>query len=375
MAGPDHPIPKFYISHVQGPYANRNTNEDCKMIRLDEKTYLYLLFIIPVMIVLFVWLQIWKKRAQKRFADASLLKRLSPDRSKFKSTLKLILLLLGIAGLTMALVNPKMGTKLETVKREGVDIVFAVDVSKSMLAEDIAPNRLEKAKRLVSEIINQLASDRIGIIAYAGQAFPQLPITTDYGAAKMFLQNMNTDMLSSQGTAIDEAVKLAATYFSDQEQTNRVLFIISDGEDHSEGSISQNISKATEEGIRIFTIGVGKEKGGPIPIKRNGVVESFKRDGDGEVVITKMNEETLRNIASEGNGKYVNGDNTEEAVAFIKEQLDQMDKKEFEAKQFAEYKDQFQWFLGAGLLFLFLDIFILDRKTKWLQRLNLFNER
>lgn len=345
------------------------------MIQLDEKTYLYLLFIIPVMIVLFALLQIWKKRTQRKFADATLLRKLSPDRSKFKSTLKLTLLLLGITGLTIALVNPKMGTKLETVKREGVDIVFAVDVSKSMLAEDIAPNRLEKAKRLVSEIINQLASDRIGIIAYAGQAFPQLPITTDYGAAKMFLQNMNTDMLSSQGTAIDEAIKLAATYFSDQEQTNRVLFIISDGEDHSEGSISQNIAKATEEGIRIFTIGVGKEKGGPIPIKRNGVIESFKRDRDGEVVITKMNENTLRKIASEGNGKYVNGDNTEEAVAMIKEQLDQMDKKEFEAKQFAEYKDQFQWFLGAGLLFLFLDIFILDRKTKWLKKLNLFNER
>ncbi|MEQ9581426.1 MAG: VWA domain-containing protein, partial [Arenibacter sp.] len=203
------------------------------MIQLDEKSYLYLLSIIPVMVVLFVFLQIWKKRTQKKFADLSLLKRLTPDRSNFKSTLKLIFILLGIASLTMALVNPKIGTKLETVKREGVDIVFAVDVSKSMLAEDIAPNRLEKAKRLVSEIINQLASDRIGIIAYAGQAFPQLPITTDYGAAKMFLQNMNTDMLSSQGTAIDQAIELASTYYDDEEQTNRVLFIISDGEDHS----------------------------------------------------------------------------------------------------------------------------------------------
>lgn len=345
------------------------------MIQLDEKTYFYLLSIIPVMIVLFVLLQIWKKRTQKKFSDLSLLKQLTPEKSNFKSTLKLILLLLGIAFLTLALVNPKMGTKLETVKREGVDIVFAVDVSKSMLAEDIAPNRLEKAKRLVSEIINQLASDRIGIIAYAGQAFPQLPITTDYGAAKMFLQNMNTDMLSSQGTAIDQAVNLATTYFDDEEQTNRVLFIISDGEDHSEGSISQSVENATKEGIRIFTIGVGREKGAPIPIKRNGIVESLKRDGQGEVVITKMNEATLRNIAGEGNGEYINGENTEEAVTFIKEQLDRIDKTEFEAKQFAEFKDQFQWFLGAGLLFLFLDIFVLDRKTKWLKKLNLFNER
>jgi Ca-activated chloride channel family protein len=345
------------------------------MIQLDEKSYLYLLSVIPVMVVLFILLQIWKKRTQRKFADLSLLKRLTPDRSNFKSTLKLIFILLGIASLTMALVNPKIGTKLETVKREGVDIVFALDVSKSMLAEDIAPNRLEKAKRLVSEIINQLASDRIGIIAYAGQAFPQLPITTDYGAAKMFLQNMNTDMLSSQGTAIDQAIELASTYYDDEEQTNRVLFIISDGEDHSQGNVSNAVEDAANEGIRIFTIGVGKTKGAPIPLKRNGIVESLKKDSQGEVVITKLNEEVLQEIADEGNGEYINGENTEEAVAFIKEQLNQMDKKEFEAKQFAEYKDQFQWFLAAGLLFLFLDIFVLDRKTKWLKKLNLFNER
>ncbi|MCM4163966.1 MULTISPECIES: VWA domain-containing protein [unclassified Arenibacter] len=345
------------------------------MIQLDEKSYLYLLSIIPVMVVLFMLLQIWKKRTQRKFADLSLLKRLTPDRSNFKATLKLIFVLFGLASLTMALVNPKIGTKLETVKREGVDIVFALDVSKSMLAEDIAPNRLEKAKRLVSEIINQLASDRIGIIAYAGQAFPQLPITTDYGAAKMFLQNMNTDMLSSQGTAIDQAIELASTYYDDEEQTNRVLFIISDGEDHSQGDVSNAVEDATNEGIRVFTIGVGKIKGAPIPLKRNGIVESLKKDNQGEVVITKLNEEVLQEIADEGNGEYINGENTEDAVAFIKEQLNQMDKKEFEAKQFAEYKDQFQWFLAAGLLFLFLDIFVLDRKTKWLKKLNLFNER
>lgn len=342
---------------------------------LDEKIYFYLLFIIPVLILLFVFLQIWKKRTQKKFADFPLLKRLTPDRSDFKSSLKLLLLLLGIASLTLGLVNPKMGTKLETVKREGVDIVFALDVSKSMLAEDIAPNRLEKAKRLVSEIINQLASDRIGIIAYAGQAFPQLPITTDYGAAKMFLQSMNTDMLTSQGTAIDQAIELASTYYDDEDQTNRVLFIISDGEDHSEGSTLGAVEEATEQGIRIFTIGVGKSKGAPIPLKVNGVVESLKKDANGEVVITKMNQQVLEDIADEGNGEYIDGSNTEEAVEFIKEQLNQMDKKEFEAKQFAEYKDQYQWFLGAGLFFLFLDIFVLDKKTKWLKKLNLFNEK
>lgn len=345
------------------------------MVQLDEKIYFYLLFIIPIMIVIFVAQQIWKKRTQRKFADLTLLKRLTPSRSNFKSTLKLIFLLLGLSFLIVGLVNPKIGTKLETVKREGVDIVFALDVSKSMLAEDIAPNRLEKAKRLVSEIINQLGSDRIGIIAYAGQAFPQLPITTDYGAAKMFLQSMNTDMLSSQGTAINEAINLATTYYDDEQQTNRVLFIISDGEDHSEGTTADAVENAVDKGIRIFTIGVGQTKGAPIPIKRNGVVQSLKKDSQGEVVITKLNEEILKEIASEGNGEYINGSNTDEAVEFIKEQLNQIDKTEFEAKQFAEYKNQFQWFLGIGLLFLFLDIFLLERKTKWLKKLNLFNEK
>ena len=184
---------------------------------------------------------------------------------------------MAFACLAIALVNPKIGTKLETVKREGVDIVFAVDVSKSMLAEDIAPNRLEKSKQLVTQIINNLASDRIGIIAYAGKAFPQLPITTDYASAKMFLQSMNTDMLSSQGTAIDEAIKLARTYYDDEEQTNRVLFIISDGEDHSDIAINL-AEEAANEGIRIFTIGVGTANGGPIPIKRNGIVLNYKKD-------------------------------------------------------------------------------------------------
>lgn len=345
------------------------------MIQIDEKIYFYLLFIIPVMVVIFVLLLIWKKRTQKKFADLHLFKRLTPTKSSFKSILKFIVFVLGLALLIVGLANPKIGTKLETVKREGVDIVFAVDVSKSMLAEDIAPSRLDKAKRIVSEIISQLGSDRIGIIAYAGQAYPQLPITTDYGAAKMFLQGLNTNMLSSQGTAINQALDLASTYYDDDEQTNRVLFIISDGEDHSEGSTTGAVEKAVDQGIIIYTIGVGTEKGAPIPIKRNGVLESLKKDLQGEVVITKLNKDVLEDIADDGNGQYIDGANTSDAVSIIKDELNKMDKTEFEAKQFSEYKDQFQWFIGAGLFFLFLDIFLLDRKTKWLQKLNLFNEK
>lgn len=343
------------------------------MYQLEEKIWFWLLLVIPVIIVFFLLLQFWKRYVQNKFISKKLLKKLSPNRSLFKSVLKFIVLCLAFMCLIIALVNPKIGTKLETIKREGVDIVFAIDVSKSMLAEDIAPNRLEKSKQLVTQIINNLASDRIGIIAYAAKAFPQLPITTDYASAKMFLQSMNTDMLSSQGTAIDEAIQLARTYYDDEEQTNRVLIIISDGEDHND--IATNIAEeASEEGIRIFTIGVGDVNGGPIPIKRNGIVLNYKKDNQGETVITRLNEEILKSIAAEANGKYINGRSTTKVVEEIREILNKMDKKEFEAKQFAEYKDQFQWFLGLGLFFLFIDVFLLERKTEWLKRLNLFNE-
>ena len=343
------------------------------MYQLEEKIWFWVLAVIPLIGLLFLGLQIWKRRIQKKFANKATLKKLSPNQSLFKSLLKAWMLCLVFASLSIALVNPKIGTKLETVRTQGVDIVFAVDVSKSMLAEDVAPNRLEKAKQLVTQVINNLISDRVGIIAYAGKAFPQLPITTDYAAAKMFLQSMNTDMLSSQGTAINEAIKLAETYFDDEEQTNRILIIISDGEDHSNVA-TDAAEEAAEHGIKIFTIGVGDVKGGPIPEKRNGIVLNYKKDSEGETVITRLDEKTLKDIAESANGAYINGKNTSDVITEMKDILSKMDKTEFEAKQFADFKDQFQWFLAAAIFFLFLDIFFLERKTAWLKRLNLFNE-
>ena len=343
------------------------------MFQLEEDIWFWLLLILLGMLLVFLWTHLWKKRTKRKFSDLTLLERLSPDQSAFKSVLKFITLSLSFICLIIALVNPKIGTSLQTVKREGVDIVFAIDVSKSMLAEDIAPSRLEKAKQLTTQIINNLVSDRVGIIAYAAKAVPQLPITTDYSSAKMFLQNLNTDMLSSQGTAIDEAIQLSRSYYNDEEQTNRVLVIISDGEDHNDLSL-EVAEAAAEEGIKIFTIGVGTEKGGPIPLKRNGIVISYKKDQNGATVITKLNTNTLSEIAKEANGTYVDGKNTNDVIETIGDILNKMDKKEFEAKEFAEFEDQFQWFLGLGLFFLILDILFLERKTAWLKRLNLFNE-
>ncbi|MEE2772275.1 MAG: VWA domain-containing protein [Bacteroidota bacterium] len=343
------------------------------MVVLEEKIWFWLLLVIPAILLLYFAFLFWQRRTRRKFASSQMLRHLAPNRSSFKAALKLSILLLAIASLIMALVNPKMGTKMKTVKREGVDIVFAIDVSKSMDAEDIAPSRLEKSKQLVSQILNSLASDRIGIIAYAGGAFPQLPITTDYSAARMFLQSLNTDMISSQGTAISDAIELSTTYFDDEQQTNRVLFIISDGEDH-EGNVDDITKEAAKKGIRIFTIGVGTEKGGPIPIKRNGIVQNYKKDMQGETVITKLNPGTLEEIAKAANGEYIDGRVTADVVEKVQEELENIEKSEFEAKQFADYESHFQWFLGLALALLFLDIFILQRATSWLQKLNLFNE-
>jgi len=283
-------------------------------------------------------------------------------------------MMLALAALVIGLVNPKIGTKMETVKREGIDIVFAVDVSKSMLAEDIAPNRLDKSKQIVSQIVNQLGNDRIGIVAYAGSAFPVLPITTDYGVAKMFLQSMNTTMVSSQGTSLDEAIKLSETYFDKGNKTSKLLILISDGEDHSEGAESA-AEEANKAGMKIITIGVGTEKGGPIPLKRNGVVESFKRDNNNQVVITKRNNESLMAIAKATKGGYVDGNNTKEVLAYVKKALENIEKTEFEATQMADFESQFQWFLGMAFVLLLLDIFLLEKTTGWIRKLNLFNEK
>ncbi|QXP66179.1 VWA domain-containing protein [Polaribacter sp. AHE13PA] len=343
------------------------------MYKIEEPVYFSLLIIIPAMIAVFLLVLWWKKRTQKKFADLNLLQNLAPNSSTFKSVLKLVFLLLGITFLVIALVNPKMGTKLQTVKREGVDIVFALDVSKSMLAEDIAPNRLEKAKQIISKTIDKLGSDRVGIIIYAGNAYPLLPITTDHAAANMFLQNANPDMVSSQGTDINGALELAKTYYNNDEQTNRFLIIISDGEDHQEET-KQVAQTLTEEGVKIYTIGVGLENGSPIPIQVNGTMIGYKKDNKGETVLTKRMPDVLQGIADAANGSYIDGNITEKPVTVIADIIANAEKSEFETKQFSDYKDQFQWFVAIGLLFLLIDILLFDKKTKWLRKVDLFDE-
>lgn len=344
------------------------------MYELDESKYLYLLLLIPFLVALFLWVQLWKRKKQKEFGDLELIKKLSPEKSNFKPALKFGVFMLGLSMLILGLVNPKIGTKVEKVKREGIDIVFAIDVSKSMLCEDIAPSRLEKSKQLVSQIINGLGSDRIGIIAYSGSAFPVLPITTDYNAAKMFLQGMNPGMISSQGSNLDEAIDLTQKYFEGSGNTSKLLVMVTDGEDHSEKA-QDAAAQARKRGIKIITIGVGTITGGPIPIRNGNSIQYHKDKETGETVTTKLRPEALEAIAKNANGGYINGTNTKQVVDFMRKSLNNIQKTQFEATEMANFQSQFQWFLGIGFFLLLLDVFLLERKTKWVQKLNLFNEK
>ena len=343
------------------------------MWELDQPNYFYLLIIVPILVLALVANLRWKKNIVQAFGSGSFLKRLAPEASSGKPILKAILALVAIFFIVIALVNPKIGTKIETVKRQGVDIVFTVDVSKSMLAEDIAPNRLEKSKQLMTQIINNLGSDIVGLVAYAGSAFPLMPISSDYNLAKMYAKDLDTDLVSSMGTALSEAIQVSANYFENVD-SSKVIILLSDGEDHSEG-ISDAINIAKDKGISIISIGVGTEEGGKIPIKINGKLQEYKKDGEGNEVVTKMNDATLKEMASPTNGTFMYGSNTEEVVDLVNKALQKIEKKDFESQQIADFESQFQWFLALALLVLCIDAFVLNRKTSWMKKWNLFNEK
>lgn len=333
------------------------------MFVLEENSYLYFLLIIPVLGLVFLWVQNWRKKAISNFGDTYLVEKLMRGKSKFKEILKTILFLSAILLLVIGLTNPKMGTKTETIKTKGIEILFAIDVSKSMLAEDVAPNRLEKSKQIASQIINTLQGDRVGIIAYSGGAFPVLPITSDYGVAKMFLQSMSPGLISEQGTSIDQAIDLAQKSFNQKSRANKLLIIISDGEDHTNEAESAAQS-ASKMGIKIITVGVGTEKGSPIPLKENGITQMLQRDTEGNVVITKRNAEVLTNIAKASNENYIDGNNTKNVVETIQNRINSFQKTENTSVQVAAMPSQFQWFLGIALLLLLVEALIFSKKAE-----------
>lgn len=341
------------------------------MLVLDKEIYFWLLAGLIPITLLYIYFVLWRKKKIKSFAETKFWNRISINVSKRKSGIKFLLFLLLFISGTIALVNPKIGSKLKTITREGVDIVFVLDVSKSMLAEDTKPSRIEKSKGLVSKMMNEFVSDRVGIVVYAGKAYPQLPLTTDYSAAKMFLKNVNTDIVPSNGTNVGAAINMAFEFFdSSDEKNNRTIILISDGEDHENDSFGF-AKKAKEKGVIIHTIALGTTRGAPIPIKnKKGEVLNYKKDKENEVVITKLNPEFLKKISALTNGNFTDGNNTKSTIKEIKDALMKMEKGESETEMFEDYEDQFQWFILLALLFLLTDLFTRKGKTNWLRKIN-----
>lgn len=280
----------------------------------------------------------------------------------------------GMALLITGLANPQIGTKLEEVKREGVDIIIALDISNSMRAEDIRPNRLERAKQAISRLIDQLENDRIGIVIFAGQAYVQLPITTDFGAAKLFLSTIEPDLIPTQGTDIGAAIDLSMKSFVGNDNKHKALVIITDGEDN-EGQGLEAAKAAREEGVVIHTIGMGTENGAPIPVYKNGIQIDFIKDGNGSIVLSRLDQSTLEKISAEGKGIFVRASNSDDGLNAVLKEISKMDKKAFGTKIYTGYEDRFQYFIGAGLLILLMEFFLSNRRSKWLERLNLFGEK
>lgn len=344
------------------------------MYKFENPDILYALFALPVFFLWFVLYQNWRKRKLKEFLDVNLTNAIIPLFPKHKLLLKYILFSLAFACLIISLANPQIGSKLQEVKREGVDIIVALDLSNSMLAEDFSPNRLEKSKRSISKLVDRLHADRIGIVVFAGEAYVQLPLTSDYAAAKLFLRSVSTDIMPTQGTAIGEAIGLSAKSFDEQSKAGKAIIIITDGENH-EGDATTAASAAAEKNIKVFTVGMGSSKGVPIPVYRGGQRVDYRKDRDGNSIVTRLNEDMLKEIAAAGSGKYIRASNAGTGLDIIMDELDSMEKAEYGTKMFSDYEDRFQYPLAIGLLLLIIEFFISEKRNRWLMDMNLFEAK
>ncbi|HRG58070.1 MAG TPA: VWA domain-containing protein [Bacteroidia bacterium] len=343
------------------------------IFRFENSLYLYGLFIIPILVMLFLFALNWRKRALNRLAETNLQEFVLPQISKAKIIWRFIFWCTAICLLIIAIANPQFGTKLEEVKREGIDIMVALDVSNSMKAQDLQPNRLENAKHSIGRLINNLNDDRIGIIVFAGQSYVQLPITTDYSSAKLFLESIACDMIPTQGTAIGSAIDLAVSSFDPKSQAAKAIVIITDGENHEDDAVKA-AEAASEKGITVHTIGMGSETGVPLPLISNGNVVGYRKDNEGNTVVSKLNSTLLKEIASAGKGIYVQAGRSQSALSVVMNELNKMDKKEYASKRYTDYEGRFQFFIAGAILLLVSESLLSERKSKLLQKLNLFNE-
>lgn len=335
------------------------------MIRFQHIYYLLGGLIIPVLFILFWSYRIWVKNNLKKFGDTKLVLQLIRNRAKFKHQLKFILLSVSLAFIILAIANVQFGSKKEKIDREGIDIVLAIDVSRSMLAEDITPNRLEHAKQFIYNFLGKLKNDRIGLIVFAGNAYVQMPLTVDFSGAKLFLSSINTEMIPTQGTAIGKAIEMSKQLFIEGENKYKTLIIISDGENHEDDAVhaAQDVVK---QGVTVYTIGLGSDNGAPVPIVKNGQQIGFMKDEQNNIVISKCDDGLMKEIASKGNGKYFKMTGSTDFMDELLKALGASEKKKLDAYVYTEYDSKYQYFLAIGLLFLIIEFLLFESKSKWI---------
>ncbi|WP_428330882.1 vWA domain-containing protein [Mucilaginibacter sp.] len=341
------------------------------MLRFAHINFLWGLLAIPVFLLLYLQVSRWKKNAVATLGDKNVVKLMMPDVSFSRPWLKFILFILAYLFLIVGAADPQIGSKMEEEKRKGADLMILLDVSNSMLSQDLAPNRLESAKRAIAQLIDNLHSDRIGIIVFAGEAYVQLPVTTDYSAAKLFLNTINTNMVPTQGTAIGSAITLGMKSFDFNNGTGKAMIIITDGENHEDDAV-EAAKTATEKGVSVNVIGVGSVEGAPIPIYDNGKQTGFHLDSVGKPVISKLNEDMGKEIAAAGGGAYVRATNANSGLGIVMDQIEKIQRKTVDSKNFKDYEDRFQIFLGIAFLLLMVEFFISNRKSQRLSNLKLF---
>jgi Ca-activated chloride channel family protein len=341
-----------------------------QLFRFANPDFLYLLLLLPIIILLFIIDSIRKRRALLRFGNSGLVKSLVPEMSRIRPLIKIILQVLAISAGIIMLARPQFGSKIEDVKKQGVEVIIALDVSNSMLAEDIQPDRLTRAKQAISRLVDNLDNDKIGLIVFAGDAYTQIPVTTDYVSAKMFLSTINPDMVPKQGTAIGAAISLGIRSFSPGEGKSKAMIIITDGENHEDDPIKSS-EEASKAGIVIHTIGIGSTEGVPVPLLTNGK-KDYLKDVEGNTVITKLDEDILKKIAISAGGSYVRASNSNIGLDEIFSEIKKMKKQELESSMYTEYNDQFQIFAALSLFILLVDFMVMDRKNRKLANLRLF---
>jgi Ca-activated chloride channel family protein len=344
-----------------------------QLFRFANPEYLYLLLLLPVMIALFIINEFRRRNSLKKLGETFLIGKLIPEISRIRPAIKFLFQILAIAAAVIMLARPQFGSRIEEVKKQGVEVIIALDVSNSMLAEDIQPNRLTRAKQAISKLVDNLENDKIGLIVFAGDAYTQIPITTDYVSAKMFLSTINPDMVPKQGTAIGAAIDLASRSFTPGEGKSKAIIIITDGENHEDDPVA-SAEKASKAGIVIHTIGIGSSEGVPVPVGSGGK-RDYLKDADGSTVITKLDEDILKRIAVSASGNYIRASNSNIGLDEIFSDIRKMKRDELESTMYTEYNDQFQIFAAVAFFFLILDFIIMERKNRRLQNVKLFKFR